>query len=258
MVDVSAATFEQQILVESTKRPVLVDFWAEWCGPCRVLGPVLEKLEKDYAGGFALAKINTEAEQAIAQQFQISSIPACKLFKDGKVVDEFVGALPEAQIKQFLDRHIVSHAEQEIFDLMAGHDYEGAYAALQEGDLSGPRIDEVTWLISLYFLTQKKTDSAKEALERISPHGSKQSQGRTALLNFLNSDADANSQQQIVLVFDEEQRAEAFDFFLKNVENSADKAREKAKAELFAAFAILGDTDPMVIEYRKKLARILF
>jgi len=106
IIDVTRENY-QQVMETSFKVPVLLDFWAGWCQPCQVLMPVLAKLANDYGGKFLLAKLNTEEEQEIAAQFGIRSIPTVKLFQDGQPVDEFMGALPEQAVRQFLDKHIV-------------------------------------------------------------------------------------------------------------------------------------------------------
>ncbi len=111
MIDVTEQDFQQQVIEASKTAPVVVDFWAEWCGPCRALGPVLEKETAARDGQVVLAKLDTDANPAIAQAFQIQSIPAVKAFKDGRVVDEFVGALPPAQVKAFFDGLVPSEAD---------------------------------------------------------------------------------------------------------------------------------------------------
>ena len=108
--DATAATFEAEVLQASLKVPVLVDFWAEWCGPCTTLGPILEKLAAEYNGAFRLAKVDVEAEQQLAGAFQVRSIPTVMLVKDGQLVDGFPGALPEAQLRQFLQHHGIEPA----------------------------------------------------------------------------------------------------------------------------------------------------
>jgi putative thioredoxin len=106
MIDVTLENFEAEVIHASMQQPVLVDFWATWCGPCKVIGPILEKLEKDYAGRFKLVKIDSDAEQQIASAFGIRSIPTVILLMGGQPVDGFMGAMPEGQIRQFLDKHL--------------------------------------------------------------------------------------------------------------------------------------------------------
>lgn len=128
MLDVTVANFEAEVIEASKTVPVLVDFWAPWCGPCKSLGPILEKLETEYAGRFRLVKINSDDEQQLAGAFGIRSIPTCVLMIDGKPVDGFMGAQPEGQVKAFLDKHVPSavHMEAEaeeaeaLDDLAAG------------------------------------------------------------------------------------------------------------------------------------------
>src|SRR4051794_4533417 len=105
---VEIENFQREVIDASKLGPVLVDFWAPWCGPCRMLGPVLEKLADSNDGAWTLAKLNTDENQEIAQKYRISSIPAVKLFVDGEVTDEFIGALPEPRVKQWLDNALPS------------------------------------------------------------------------------------------------------------------------------------------------------
>ena len=112
MIDATVANFETEVVEASNTVPVLVDLWAPWCGPCRALGPILEKLEVAYAGRFKLVKINTEEEQELAAAFGVRSIPMVMLLKDGQPVDGFVGALPEGQIRAFLDKHVPETAPE--------------------------------------------------------------------------------------------------------------------------------------------------
>lgn len=123
---VTAADFEKIVIQGSFERPVLVDFWADWCAPCRQLMPILSRLAEEFNGQFFLAKVDTEAEQALAAQFGIRSLPTVQLFKDGAPVDQFMGALPEAQIREFLSRHI-NRASDRLIDQ--------ARQAIADGDL---------------------------------------------------------------------------------------------------------------------------
>ncbi|KKW69187.1 thioredoxin [Lampropedia cohaerens] len=114
MIDVTVENFEQEVIEASMHTPVLVDFWAPWCGPCRTLGPILEKLEVAYGGRFKLAKIDSDQEQQLAGMFGVRSIPTCVLMVQGQPVDGFMGALPEGQIKAFLDKHLPEGELQDV------------------------------------------------------------------------------------------------------------------------------------------------
>src|SRR5689334_18192662 len=111
MADVSEADFQQQVIERSKELPVVVDFWAEWCGPCRTLGPALEKAVAARDGKVELAKVDTDANQALAQRYGIQGIPAVKGFSGGEIVAEFVGAQPPAEIEKFLDQLVPSEAQ---------------------------------------------------------------------------------------------------------------------------------------------------
>ena len=129
MIDVTLENFDAEVVAASSTVPVLVDFWAPWCGPCKVIGPLLEKIEAEYAGRFKLVKIDSDQQQELSQAFGIRSIPTCVLMVGGKPADGFMGALPESKIKEFLDKHIPSEAEVE-----AQEEAEDAQALVAAGD----------------------------------------------------------------------------------------------------------------------------
>ena len=131
MIDITTENFETEVIRASSSVPVLVDFWAPWCGPCRSLGPILEKLETAYEGRFVLAKINSDEQQELAGAFGIRSIPTCVLMMGGKPVDGFMGALPEGKLREFLDKHLPGEAQ-----LQAQADAEEALAQLESGDIN--------------------------------------------------------------------------------------------------------------------------
>jgi putative thioredoxin len=168
--DVSLADFDEKVLAASRGVPVLVDFWAPWCQPCRILKPILEKLAAEYAGRFILAKVNSDENQELSMRYGVRGIPAVKAFVDGQPVDEFTGALPEAQIREFLDRLIPSPAEplrREAQALAAAGDLDAARARLAEAIKLDPRNDTAYLdYVELCFAVEA-LDEARELLDAV-------------------------------------------------------------------------------------------
>ena len=168
MMDVTIQNFEAEVIAASMTTPVLVDFWAPWCGPCKSLGPILEKVETAYEGRFKLVKINSDDEQQLAQAFGIKSIPTCVLLINGQPVDGFMGALPEGQVKKFLDKHLPGEdalqaqaAAQEAQQHLEAGDAQSARAALEQALATDPGNDDARFdLVKLLIGHGELTEAA--------------------------------------------------------------------------------------------------
>jgi len=170
MMNVTVENFDDEVVAASMHTPVLVDFWAPWCGPCKVIGPLLEKIELAYAGRFKLVKIDSDEQQELSQAFGIRSIPTCVLMFQGKPVDGFTGALPEGQIKAFLDKHVaqgdVLEAEVtsvEVSDAPAADDPAAIHEALHQAMLKNPDDEDARFAFIKHLLLLGQEDDAKVA-----------------------------------------------------------------------------------------------
>ncbi len=169
MIDVTIANFETDVIEASKTTPVLVDFWAPWCGPCKTLGPLLEKVEADYGGRFILAKIDSDQEQQLAGAFGIRSIPTCVLLMGGQPVDGFTGAIPEGQIKAFLDKHLppddgTEEPEAEAPEAPPVSD-EDALSALAQAAVANPNDDDAQFKYIRALLLMNNIAQAKAVFE---------------------------------------------------------------------------------------------
>jgi thioredoxin len=177
-MDITIQNFEADLINASVEQPVLLDIWAPWCGPCKALTPVLEKIEVAYAGRFKLAKLNADEQPEISgqlsQMFGVRSIPFCVLFKGGQPVDGFVGALPEAQVREFLDRHVPSAEEAAAGEdlaaaeeLLAEGDADSALERLQEAVAIDPGNDVARYDYLRALLTAGRVDDARRAFDPV-------------------------------------------------------------------------------------------
>lgn len=261
--DVTEADFGAEVIEASRSVPILVDFWAEWCGPCRMVGPVVEALAAapEYRERFRLVKINTDQNPALSQQFGISSIPAFKLFVDGQVASEFIGALPEPALRRFLDTNLPDPQAAEL-QALAKTDLIAAAKKILAGAVTGDAAEDILWHAAL--LRMETGDDPYEFLNGIPEVGGKFSDAREALLKFLQHDPEVDDRNHLKELLDHEETGDenkiraALDYFLKKVEDARPDDRKQEKDDMLLAFQILGNSGPLVDEYRRKLSSILF
>jgi len=171
-IDANEADFQQSVIEESKKRLVLVDFWAPWCGPCRSLTPIIEKLAQEYAGRFLLARVNSDENQSLAGQFGVRSIPNVKAFSNGKMVDEFAGAVPEGTVRQFIERLLPSPAEEQRRTAMqayASGNADAALASLEAAQSLEPGNDNIRLDRAEILIDLGRSEDAETLLEELAP-----------------------------------------------------------------------------------------
>jgi putative thioredoxin len=280
--DASVADFQDKVLEASRRVPVIVDFWAEWCQPCRILKPILEKLATEYGGRFLLAKVNSDQNQELAARYAVRGIPAVKAFVDGQMVDEFTGALPEGQVREFIDRLIPSPAEplrlaalaayrnadlKEALRLMgeaikSDPRYEPAYLDYADLSIEAGQLEDARAILEPFADRARDQGRVQALLARLQLAGSgggADTQALAARIAADPGDLDARLQLANALALIHEYR-DAFEQLLEIVRRDRqwnDQAGRKTMLTLFSLLAPQPDLENLVREYRIALARIL-
>ena len=278
--DATTAGFENDVINASLETPILVDLWAEWCGPCKTLGPILEKLAVEYNGAFRLAKIDVEAEQQLAAMFGVRSIPTVVLISGGQVVDGFAGALPEGEIRTFLAKHGL-----EPLDGDAGSDApatpaetpEEAINRIQQAIAAEPERAELKLDLALALMRAGQVDPAQAELDALPANLATDARAvrlrsQLELARALtgapsmeelrsrvqSNDADWQARDLLgVRLLIEGDAAAGLDQFLDILKRQRDWQDGQAKKRMLAAFATLDDAE-LVGTYRRRMASLLF
>jgi putative thioredoxin len=264
---VTTANFPAEVLDASADQPVLVDFWAPWCGPCRMLGPVLDQVAGEHAGKLKVVKVNTDENQDLAQQFQIRSIPAVKLFRGGRVVDEFLGAQPLARIRAFLEPHLprASAAGHQAARELAGiGDYAGAIDKLREIAKLDPANLDARRDLARFLALSGDVVGASKVLGQLPPQAQNDpaSNATRALIHFaaLATDEAARTDSlragaaRSILGGSPDAAVEAL---LTRMQGDRAFATRAGREDLLQAFALLPADDARVAGWRRRLAALL-
>lgn len=268
IIDVTDADFEEEVIEGSYETTVVVDFWAPWCGPCRMLGPILERLASEPGSNFILAKLNVDENPAISLEYGVHGIPAVKAFRDGAVVDEFVGALPEARVRAFLDRVAPDDdllLMDEVEALLSDLEWSEAEETLRDAAPS----PIVSLGLAKALLGQGEGCEAKELLENIVEASVySEAQRLLPLANYL-CEVDGESDSEELTTIEAQYRHVAELLRRNNMEAALDGLLEVLREDkkyrngevrdvIIALFALLGDHNPLTRRYRSELAVILF
>lgn len=269
VIDVGTADFATEVIERSATVPVVVDFWAAWCGPCRALGPMLEAAVERRAGQVVLAKVDVDREQQLAQRFGVQGIPAVHAFRDGEVVDRFTGAVPQAQVEAFLDR-LVPTATDRALALAATQDPADALLTLEDAAAADPADGRLA--VTLAELLVGIDPERARALLAAHPQvpGADRVRAAVALAHAsaqdtgaLRARADAGDADATVdlgrALLAQGSADEALELLLVGLESTApgDASRETLRAGLLEVLTLLGD-DPRVAGSRARMARALF
>ena len=282
MLEVNLGNFQEAVIERSRQVLVLADFWAPWCGPCRALGPILEKLAAEMDGAFVLAKVNSDENADLSRQYQVRGIPAVKAFKGGKVVDEFAGALPEPAVRRFIEKHLPAPGDDlhiQALDAIAQGKAAEAESLLQRVLGLNPKNDPARLALARLAIQQDRPADAQAQIDAMSPTFQLETEveGLKALLEFIETvrnappmaelesaiaheKGDARAQamyQRSLLLLLQKQETAALDQLIEMVERHKNYQDGLARKTILKIFALQGNQGPLVERYRSLLSRAL-
>jgi putative thioredoxin len=279
VIEISEQTFQQDVIERSRSVPVVVDFWAPWCGPCRTLGPILENLAQEFGGRFILAKLNVDENQRLAAQFRVQGIPAVKAFKDGRVAAEFVGAQPRPAVRQFIEKLVPNDLDQTVaegYARLAAGAFDDAECTFREvlslnPDHSGAMLGMAKTLLAMG--KQKVGLQMLELIPTGTPEGAEAARLRTEITllqeagnadeatlraRVAEAPADLEARFQLAGLFASLQRyPDALEQYLEIVRRDHKFRDGAARQAMLSIFEMVGD-QPVVRQYRSRLASALF
>lgn len=272
--NVDSSTWDRDVLQRSHTVPVVVDFWAAWCGPCRVIGPVLERLADEYEGAFELAKLDVDANQRLAAQFGVQGIPTVIAFRNGREADRFTGALPEPQIRDWLKK-VVPTPEDEKADaamaVLASGDLDAAERLFREVLEARPGHEVAEKGLAEVLVERGRYDEALQLLDKLPPDPEVNRLRAAARVGSVDAGSIDELRAKVAHEPDNGdawlalgralaaagEHEEALDALLRAVSLGGD-AREDARVAMLDLFELLGPSNPLTAAYRKKLASALF
>ena len=279
-IDITSENFMTEVIEASQKTLVVLDFWATWCGPCQSLMPVISKLADEYNGSFRLAKVNIDEQQELAGQFAVRSVPTVKFIKQGQVVDEFNGALPEGEIRKFLDRHIEKESDKLLDAALA--QYEAgekipAIEAIQKISQLDPNNPRIALVYADLMIREARYDLAQEVLQNL-PYETRQTEQVAAMLakiEFATNAVDLPSEEDLLHAISTDPKnsqarhqlstlytmqgnyEQALDQLLEIVKHDRNYEDDAGRKAMLKLFEILGDNE-LVHQYRRKMMAALY